>query len=105
MPAVEKVVQFGEYGVSLISEEVLEGFTIRTLNVYFNKVAMPVALTFPVENLHFLQKAHQVTQFHITCWSPSGQCSNLRCVVDVIEEVAKVQRRTGNKPVFVHCRY
>ena len=51
------------------------------------------------------QKAHQVTQFHITCWTPNGQCSNLKAVVDVIEEVAKVQRRTGSKPILVHCRY
>ena len=50
------------------------------------------------------KKTHQVTQFHITCWAPDGQCSNLRAVVDVIEELAKVQRRTGNKPIFVHCR-
>ena len=46
-----------------------------------------------------------MTQFHITCWAPDGRCSNLKAVVDVIEEVAKVQRRTGSKPVFVHCRY
>ena len=46
-----------------------------------------------------------MTQFHITCWAPDGQCSNLKAVVDVIEEVAKVQRRIGSKPVFVHCRY
>ena len=46
-----------------------------------------------------------MTQFHITCWTPDGYCSNLRAVVDVIEEVAKVQRRTANKPLFLHCRY
>ena len=51
-----------------------------------------------------MQNAHQVTQFHITCWAPDGQCSNLKCVVNVIEEVTKVQRQTGNKPVFIHCR-
>ncbi len=44
-------------------------------------------------------------QFHITCWQPDGQCSSLRSVVDTIEEVAKVQRKTGNMPIFVHCRY
>ncbi len=57
--------------------------------------------------LYFLQsqKAHQVIQLHITCWKPDGQCSNLKAVVDSIDEVAKIQRRTGNKPIFVHCRY
>jgi len=46
-----------------------------------------------------------MTQFHITCWEADGHCSNLRCVVDVIEAMTKVQRRTGNKPILVHCRY
>ena len=47
----------------------------------------------------------QVTQFHITNWSPDGVCTNLATITDVIEEVDKVQRRTGNQPIVVHCRY
>ena len=49
-------------------------------------------------------KAHQVMQFHIVNWGPDGRCSNLKTVTDVIEEVSKVQRRTGNNPIVVHCR-
>ncbi|KAL5486516.1 hypothetical protein EMCRGX_G019004 [Ephydatia muelleri] len=45
----------------------------------------------------------QVTQFHITNWSPDGVCTNLATITDVIEEVDKVQRRTGNQPIVVHC--
>ena len=52
-----------------------------------------------------LEKSHNVTQFHVTNWSPDGTYSNLKVVTDVIEEVAKVQRRTGNNPILVHCRY
>ena len=47
----------------------------------------------------------QVTQFHITNWSPDGVCTNLATITDVIEEVDKVQRRTGNQPIVVYCRY
>ena len=50
-------------------------------------------------------KSHQVNQFHITNWAPDGHCSNIKSVTDVIEEVGKVQRRTGNHPIVVHCRY
>ena len=50
-------------------------------------------------------KAHQVMQFHMKCWSPNGHCSNLTSVIDVIDEVGKVQRRTGNHPILVHCRW
>ena len=46
-----------------------------------------------------------MTQFHVTNWSPDGTCSNLKVLTDVIDEVAKVQRRTGNHPILVHCRY
>ncbi len=49
------------------------------------------------------QKTHQVTQFQITCWRPDGCCSNLKSVTDVIEEMTKVQMRSGNKPIVVHC--
>ena len=49
------------------------------------------------------QKAHKVTQFHITCWTLDGHCSNLKSVTDVIEEMTKVQIRSGNKPIVVHC--
>ena len=51
-----------------------------------------------------LLQAHHVTQFHVTNWSSDGTCSNLTVLTDVIEEVTKVQRRTGNYPVLVHCR-
>ena len=49
-------------------------------------------------------KAHQVTQMHITNWAPDGSCPNLKAIIDVIDEVGKVQRKTDNKPIVVHCR-
>ena len=50
-------------------------------------------------------KAHQVSQFHIVNWNADGRCSNLKTITDVIEEVTKVQMRTGNNPIVVHCRW
>jgi len=78
---------FGEYTVDLLGEEELEGFVLRTLSVLESRSG----------------KAHQVMQFHIVNWGPDGRCSNLKTVTDVIEEVSKVQRRTGNNPIVVHC--
>ena len=49
------------------------------------------------------QKARDVTQLQITNWNPKGQCSNLKSIIDVIEEMTKVQIRSGNKPIVVHC--
>ena len=47
---------------------------------------------------------HQVTQFQIQNWSPSGKYSDPQTIITVVEEVFKVQRRTDNKPIVVHCR-
>ena len=38
-----KSVQFGEYTVELTSEEVLTGFTIRTLDLLNTKVIIPIS--------------------------------------------------------------
>ena len=46
-----------------------------------------------------------VSQFHIANWAPDGSCSNIKTVTDVIDEIIKVQIRTGNKPITVHCRF
>ena len=49
-------------------------------------------------------EAHHVTQFCIENWGPSGKCANGDTVLEVVDEVGKVQRRTGNNPIVVHCR-
>ena len=51
------------------------------------------------------QVAHQVTQFHVTNWTEDGVCANLKTVTEVNEEVVKVQRKTGNRPILVHCTW
>ena len=50
-------------------------------------------------------KTHQVTQFQIQNWNPHGKCSSPQTIITVVEEMYKVQRRTDNKPVVVHCRW
>ena len=49
-------------------------------------------------------KPRQVTQFQILNWSSQGKCSCPQTIITVVEEVNKVQRRTDNKPIVVHCR-
>ena len=53
-------------------------------------------------NLQFAT-AHQVWQFHIPEWSSDYQWrGDVNAMVSVIEEVSKVQRKTGNHPIVVH---
>ena len=49
-------------------------------------------------------KTQQVKQFHITNWAADGSCSGLETIVQVIERVEDVQRKTSNCPIVVHCR-
>ena len=56
-------------------------------------------------NLQSGKAQHQVTQFHIRNWNTQGKCSNPQTIIMVIEEIYKVQRRTDNKPIVVHCRW
>ena len=57
-------------------------------------------------SLIFLQtkQTQQIIQIQILGWKSTGACENLKIVTDVNEEVIKVQRRTGNKAIVVHCR-
>ena len=110
--------------MELLREEKLQGFLLRTLSVQHSKVSPHLlcqvsgkcmldgssCLLMMVLNAYWMvlllqsSNAHEVTQFHITNWAPDGSCSNLKTVTDVIEEVSKVQRRTGNQPIVMHCR-
>ncbi|XP_064386173.1 uncharacterized protein LOC135334783 [Halichondria panicea] len=86
-PESGNVISFGEFTIDNLGEETNTGFVMRQLSVLNEKT----------------QKALQVIQFHITNWNSSGKCENLKTVTDVNEEVIKVQRRTGNKAIVVHC--
>ena len=49
-------------------------------------------------------EGYQVMQLHITNWSPDGHCKDHSCVTDIIAEMSRIQMRTGNRPIVVHCR-
>jgi len=96
----------GEFKVEFLGEERLQGFVLRTFNIQYSKVSSYLICCYNEWIVFFLQSSnHHVSQFHITNWAPDGSCSNLKTVIDVIEEVSKVQRRTGNQPIVIHCRY
>ena len=50
------------------------------------------------------KKTLQIIQIQILDWKLTGACANFKIITDVNEEVVKVQRRTGNKAIVVHCR-
>ena len=86
----------------------MEGFIMRKLSVYSEKVLRKVFIDGRKYNLGFFViqagSAHQVVQLHMTNWSPDGSCSHLATITSVINEMSAIQRKTGNNPVVVHCR-
>ena len=50
-------------------------------------------------------QVQNVTQFQVEQWSAEGLCSNPKVLIDVIDQMGVVQRRTGNNPIVVHGRY
>ena len=43
-------------------------------------------------------------QFEISQWSADDLCCSPQAVIEVIDRMNSVQRRTGNKPIVVHGR-
>ena len=46
-----------------------------------------------------------VVQFQFTNWPSNGICDSQQTILDVIEYIGRVQRKSGKRPVMVHCRY
>ena len=46
---------------------------------------------------------HCAIQFHIENWSDDGVIQHPHTILDVIENVIKVKRKSGEGPVVVHC--
>ena len=109
---------FGEFTVQLLGQEDQTGFVLRNFTVTNSKVWLHTSCIAYVTvfsqhhcctHIHTLcvqsRETLNVSQFHITNWAPDGSCSNIKTVTDVIDEIIKVQIRTGNKPITIHCRF
>ena len=103
--------RFGEFTVQLLGQEDQTGFVVRNFTITNSKVWLHAScisyITVFSQHLCCVQSREtlNVSQFHITNWAPDGSCSNIKTVTDVIDEIIKVQIRTGNKPITVHCRF
>ena len=104
--------RFGEFTVQLLGQEDQTGFVLRNFTITNSKVWLHtscIAYDTVFSQHHCCTHIHtlcvqsretlNVSQFHITNWAPDGSCSNIKTVTDVIDEIIKVQIRTGNKPI------
>ena len=100
--------RFGEFTVQLLGQEDQTGFVFRNFTITNSKVWLHTSCITVFSQHHCCVQSREtlnVSQFHITNWAPDGSCSNIKTVTDVIDEIIKVQIRTGNKPITVHCRF
>ncbi|XP_064386419.1 uncharacterized protein LOC135334961 isoform X2 [Halichondria panicea] len=86
-PESGNVTSFGEFTIDNLGEETNTGFVMRQLSVLNKKTKQTL----------------QIIQIQILDWKSTGACANFKIITDVNEEVVKVQRRTGNKAIVVHC--
>ena len=107
--------RFGEFTVQLLGQEDQTGFVLRNFTITNSKVWLHTSCIAVFSQHHCCTHIHtlcvqsretlNVSQFHITNWAPDGSCSNIKTVTDVIDEIIKVQIRTGNRPITIHCRF
>ena len=45
-----------------------------------------------------------VSQFQFTDWPATGICTSPQIILNVLDCIGRVQRKTGKGPVVVHCR-
>ena len=67
--------------------------------IHFNLLALLTAIFITQSG-----QVQKVTQFQLEHWSTEDLCSNPQALIDVIDLMGVVQRRTGNKPFVVHGR-
>ena len=68
--------------------------------VHHAVLSISIVLQFTII-LQFSQP-HHVSQFQITDWTADCRCGDINTLITVIDQMAKVQRRTGNNPIVVH---
>jgi len=116
--------KYGEFNVSVLQITQQDGFIQRMLSVTNPKVRDKqvcwwveyVFLTlysvtepgytsiYPPVFILQSGQVHKVTQFQMSCWTPEGLCTSPHAIIDIIEQVLVIQRKTGNRPIVVHGR-
>ena len=46
-----------------------------------------------------------MVQFQLKGWTSDGTCVNPDVIIEVLDRISVVQRKSGNKPILVHGRY
>ena len=92
-----------------VTHAVVQGLKHNHYYKYITNIILTQRILFPVNTLLKFctqtQKSgqvHKLTQYQVKEWTAEGVGSNKRAVVDIIDQLSVVQRRTGNKPIVVH---
>ncbi|KAL5487212.1 hypothetical protein EMCRGX_G019787 [Ephydatia muelleri] len=81
--------KFDSITVELLSEKALESYTVRSIKL--------TQQTSEVSNSMVIQ------HYHYQSWQESKAPESATGVVELCEQVMKVQRHSGNKPIVIHC--
>ena len=80
---------FGAYQVELSDDE-------REVGDYITR-------KFKLSPIDKPQESRIITQLHYIHWPRSSAPSNTRSIIELIDQLQRVQRKSGNGPITVHC--
>ena len=106
-PNENKTVEFGKFLVETTSEVAWDKDVVkRTFKLTNTKKVRQFGVCLCYLQIFTIQddEARIITQLQYVEWSQSACPTSATLVIDMIEVLERVQRKTGNGPITVHCR-
>ena len=97
---------FGKYQVEKSTEDRTEGtYVIRKFKICsLDNVRWPHPSALLILPPPQPQDNRMITQFHYLMWPNRAAPENTKSIVELIDELQRVQRKSGNGPITVHCQ-
>ena len=97
--------EFGQFLVETASEDAWDKDVVKRIFKLTNSKQVS-NINMPSYIIGLLQDTTRtITQLQYVEWPQHSCPSTCTPIIDLIETVERVQRKTGNGPVTVHCRY
>ena len=98
--------EFGQFLVETASEDAWDKDVVKRVFKVTNSKQVSTAIHTPSYIVGLLQDTTRtITQLQYVEWPQHSCPSTCTPIIDLIETVERVQRKTGNGPITVHCRY
>ena len=99
--------EFGQFLVETASEDAWDKDVVKRVFKVTNskQVSTDVRIYGILHRCLLQDTTRTITQLQYVEWPQHSCPSTCTPIIDLIETVERVQRKTGNGPITVHCRY